>query len=520
MRAIVLASTALVSIPAYAQVSLPATVAVDEGKVASVAVKRPVGIPKGKTLGFTYRTVAETALAGQDYVARSGSQSVRKNASQYTLNIQTINDTAFEQDERLFLEVTAAGVTQRVPIVIRDNDAAPVPDDPHHEEPMPVGGDVLSPTLAGRVPIASPFDPKLGMAQISWSSTKLYGEGIPNRADGWQIAGQDGAFRFTAGGDGPLLYDDPVVYPKQPGASHLHLYFCGVNLNAFSTYESIRANPSSNCSDKTYPLNPSGYWIPPLLCGPNLSQVCRPEYITVYYKGCSARSNSACAPNNPMRKGIKAMLPHGIALVGGWDPTKPNGADGIPNNADDAPGNSYYCSPGNGQHYYNLEDLFRSGGCQVGGLLVQDLVFADCWDGKRLDTANHRDHLVHGGYGYWGYYKCPPTHPYNIPQVQFKPTYTIGADFWAVENGQIVSKVIVASDQHKVGGKPGSSGHADWMPAWDPVAQDMWNGDNGCIGKGLDCVAGDFGNGWGMKGAAPSYGFDLKEDRSAVPARN
>lgn len=113
--------------PAFAQVRLPASVAVDEGKIAAVTATRPAGTSKGKTLSFTYRTVAETALASEDFVARSGSQSIRKNANSYAINIQTIDDATFEQGERLFLEVVAAGVTTRVPIVIRDNDPAPPP---------------------------------------------------------------------------------------------------------------------------------------------------------------------------------------------------------------------------------------------------------------------------------------------------------------------------------------------------------------------------------------------------------
>lgn len=381
----------------------------------------------------------------------------------------------------------------------------------HHPEPLP-SGDVLSPTLKGRVPIASKFDPKLGMEPRA-IPTKLYGEGLRPRADGWSPVGQDGAFRFTAGGDGPLTYDDPVAFAKINNGAHLHLFFCGVNIDENSTYESVRANPSSNCSNPTYPLNPSGYWLPAFLVG---NEARRPEYISVYYKGCSALANSACAENNPQRRGIKTDFPHGIVLIGGWDVQKPNGADGIANNADDAPGSSFYCTGGTGAHFTNLSDLFASG-CKAGDLLVWDLIFGDCWDGKRLDSANHRDHLVFGSYGAWGYYRCPTTHPYSIPQPQFKAALTVTADMYAIENGQVVSKLYLASDAMKPEGKPGTSGHGDWMPAWDPTAQDFFH--RGCIDKGLDCVQGDFGNGWGMKNAAPSYGFDLLNDRSAIPAR-
>jgi len=34
--------------------------------------------------------------------------------------------------------------------------------------------------------------------------------------------------------------DDPIVYPRQPGASHMHDFFGNKSTNAFSTYRSMR----------------------------------------------------------------------------------------------------------------------------------------------------------------------------------------------------------------------------------------------------------------------------------------
>lgn len=371
-------------------------------------------------------------------------------------------------------------------------------------EPAPTGW-VPSPSLEGKPPIASNFDPKLGMDTRA-PLTRLYNQGAP-------FAGEDGAFRFTAGGDGPLGYIDPVAFHGLTDPTHLHLFFCGINLTKDSTYESIRANPSSNCSDPQYPLNPSGYWVPIFTMG---NEAIRPEYITVYYKRCSLLPNSKCLKTNAQYMGIPTGLPNGIVLITGWDPQKPNGADGIANNADDSPGATFYCTGGTGQHYYNLNDVFRSG-CKAGDLLVNDIIFPDCWDGKNLDSPNHRDHVVRASYGSWGYPKCPADHPYVIPTVQFKPSWIVTADMYATENGVIVSKMDLSCAGMKPGGLPGSCTHADWQPAWDPVAQAMWLN---CLDKGLDGIAGDLCTGFGIKGNwSPSYGWSLPVKRSPIPPR-
>ena len=44
-----------------------------------------------------------------------------------------------------------------------------------------------------------------------------------------------GAFRFICN-PGQVLPDDPIVYPGQPGASHLHQFYGNTGANAFSTY--------------------------------------------------------------------------------------------------------------------------------------------------------------------------------------------------------------------------------------------------------------------------------------------
>jgi hypothetical protein len=54
------------------------------------------------------------------------------------------------------------------------------------------------------------------------------------------------------------LTDDPIVFPNQPGASHLHDYFGNRAVDAFSTYGSLLGQPTS-CANED---DTAGYWVP------------------------------------------------------------------------------------------------------------------------------------------------------------------------------------------------------------------------------------------------------------------
>lgn len=85
-----------------------------------------------------------------------------------------------------------------------------------------------------------------------------------------------------------FAYDDPLIYPNQPGKAHLHMFFGNTETNAFTTYESLRDSGSSTCNGQE--LNRSGYWVPAMIDGQGNARI--PERAIVYYKG-SGRANSS-----------------------------------------------------------------------------------------------------------------------------------------------------------------------------------------------------------------------------------
>jgi hypothetical protein len=65
-------------------------------------------------------------------------------------------------------------------------------------------------------------------------------EVAPDSSDG------TGNFR-TVCGFSHMAFDDPIVYPGQPGVSHLHAFFGNAAANAYSTAQSLANSGKSTC---------------------------------------------------------------------------------------------------------------------------------------------------------------------------------------------------------------------------------------------------------------------------------
>lgn len=287
----------------------------------------------------------------------------------------------------------------------------------------------------------------------------------------------EGAFRFICNA-GQIVADDPIMYPGQPGKSHLHQFYGNTGANAYSTYDSLRTTGQSTCMS---PVNRSAYWMPALLDGKG--NVVRPDYVTIYYKRLPSSDPRLSDPTNSQYRGIAASLPNGLRFIFGWDPTGING--GVKTGAA-----WFNCDGPTGvpNHYLSIPDVMAK--CPAGNRFGAVIMAPDCWDGKNLDSADHRSHVSYASYGTWGYLKCDSAHPYAIPQ------FTLGA-WYTIAPGDDTSKWHFSSDEMVPGAVPGYTFHADWFGAWDNTVMAMWM-DN-CINKQLDCSGGNLGNGNGMK---------------------
>jgi len=347
---------------------------------------------------------------------------------------------------------------------------APAPSQPAPTEPAPTTGAIYPEDTL----VPSNFD-----INTTLMSAALPASGLPDIV---------GAFRFICGA-GQLTYDDPIMYPGQPGKSHLHQYYGNTTANANSTYSSLRLAGDSTCNwmGNGTASNRSAYWMPAMLDGKG--NVVRPDYVSIYYKQRPQSDPTVTDPTNAKYLGKAVPLPNGLRYIFGWDPT------GI--NQIKTGGAWFNCQGSTAKpgHYLTLSTALAN--CPAGNQVGAVIEAPECWDGKRLDSPDHRSHVAYATYGTWGYLKCPSTHPYNIP------TFTMGA-WYSVEREDDPTRWVLSSDHMAPGQPSGYTFHADWFGAWDNTVQSVWW--NNCINKLLSCNSGNLGNGSQLKGAAqPMY---------------
>jgi uncharacterized protein DUF1996 len=262
-----------------------------------------------------------------------------------------------------------------------------------------------------------------------------------------------GNFR-TICGFSHFAYDDPIVSPNQPGASHLHMFFGNTTTNASSTYESLRANGDGSCQGG--PLNRSGYWSPALHNADGNLLV--PDYITVYYK--------ANGPSASEIAGIRPF-PAGMRMIAGYNMDQ--GGHQFP-----------------GAHFdWTCETTQRAQGtipnCAAGERVGVRLSFPNCWDGVNLDSANHRSHMAYADDAA----QCSSGHTVIVPE------YSIGV--WYQSDGNSANWYLSSDRMPGMTHANGSTFHADWFGAWDPDIMKTWTSN--CINGMLNCIDGEIGDG-------------------------
>ena len=358
---------------------------------------------------------------------------------------------------------------------------------------------ITTDTLTGADPIADNFDYAAAFEPTTYGPNG--GPGIPAITSTSDL----GAFRFNCRPSaGQLLKDDPIVYPGQPGASHLHMFIGNTGANANSTYESLRTTGGSSCDNQgqSWAINRSSYWTPAMLDG--VGNAVLPDYVMVYYKRFPA-GGPGCV--GPMAIGICTDLPNGLRFIFGYNmKTMTGGPAG--EGTRDYWSMSYGCAQNDTNsaaipasatgRFHTIADVVTAG-CPAGARLEVKLDAPQCWDGKNLDTADHRSHMVYApdgtdkGMGY----VCPADHPYQIPLISYFWYYTVDTNFqkglWHL-----------TSDEMMPGVAAGTTLHMDYFEAWSPKAKAVWQAN--CINGPRSCSSGDMGDGTAIKGAGMPQG--------------
>jgi Domain of unknown function (DUF1996) len=253
-----------------------------------------------------------------------------------------------------------------------------------------------------------------------------------------------------------MNFDDPIVYPGQPGRSHLHTYFGNTLANANTTVDSLTTTGNSTCFGGI--LNRSAYWVPSVIDTRNGRPVA-PTSMLIYYK--SSRVPPAF---------IRAM-PAGLRMIAG---------DMTASSAQTSLLADWECENGN----TSIASGSIPTGCGVDGDLKMVLGFPQCWDGVNLDSPNHKSHMAYAAANTPS--SCPPSHPVPLPEITYIVRYRV-TDSAALAHWRL------SSDMYGASTPGGFSIHGDWFNGWDQATKQTWV--TNCTHNAQDCHGNLLGNG-------------------------
>jgi hypothetical protein len=229
---------------------------------------------------------------------------------------------------------------------------------------------------------------------------------------------------------------DPIVYPGQPGAGHLHDFFGNKGVTAYSTLRTLVDNATSCAAG----ADRAGYWVPALYSDGTLI---RPRAGTFYYR-------SIVYP----RSSVRAFPPGLEVIAGNGHATGPQDDDIV----------YWGCSTLGG------DDPPRNHPVDCGtGWVTAHVNFPDCWDGVRKDSWNHKRHMAYSiDPNDDDRYRCPKSHPVPVPRL-------IYALEWPIHDG---TRITLSSGQYY-------TLHADFFNAWKQRA--LRRLVRRCIHAEIDC---------------------------------
>ncbi len=283
---------------------------------------------------------------------------------------------------------------------------------------------------------------------------------IQSSSEQAKVTNDGGAFRISCA-PSHMSNDDPMVYPNQQGATHHHTFYGNTSVNYKSNLSTLSTTGNSTCNGGT--MNRSAYWHPTMIDTSTKMPVLPDGGAIFYYKIGSAPASTIKAPP----KGLRMLVGNPKATSAG-----------------EVQAAKYVCINIARQDSNGMPWQKSIPNCGTDSYLQMVVEFPQCWDGKNLDSPNHKDHMAYPN-GQTAN-RCPTTHPVAIPLI------TLNMNFKIKANGQ-TTKWRLASDNYANTSPGGYSGHADWVNGWDEASM---NGVvKNCLNANKDCHAHLLGDG-------------------------
>ena len=156
--------------------------------------------------------------------------------------------------------------------------------------------------------------------------------------------------------------DDPIVFPGEPGASHQHTFVGNRTTDAFSTFGSLRsARTSCARADDT-----AAYWVPALYQGASIVLPARGDDLLPARHGLPGHDVPERAADDRRRRGRDEPAGHARDVL---ELRAALGRPTVERRADLSAGR--------------------------GSSLRLHVRFPSCWDGRRLDSPDHKSHMAY-----------------------------------------------------------------------------------------------------------------------------
>lgn len=238
-------------------------------------------------------------------------------------------------------------------------------------------------------------------------------------------------------------YDDPIVAPGSPDATHLHMFWGNTGTDADSTAQSLLDDPTSSCEGGTN--NGSAYWMPAVFNAQG--EVLLPESTITYYKSFGSGPSFARETIRPIPNGLQMIANVHVRNSGEWN-------------------------IGHSRGHVRGIDVLRF------NILFPQCVAVDASGDPVLsspDTGGPDRFTTHLAYGQGGQNSnhCPSSHPYRIPQVIYNVRYALDADAkWTLSShhGEPALHTNTTAEELVL--------HADYIAAWDEESMQRITGCN------------------------------------------
>ncbi|KAK5079474.1 hypothetical protein LTR70_009375 [Exophiala xenobiotica] len=290
-------------------------------------------------------------------------------------------------------------------------------------------------------------------------------------------------FRNLMISDTAMARVDPIVNRGEP-AMHVHHLTGGGNLNFESTGETLS---TSNCTNSILTQDKSAYWAPWMYFeheNGTVQDVKLALGLTAYYKFETRGNTGGDVEYSVFPKGLKMLS--GDSSKRNWTSPWPVpaqslwGPEDTTQEALQEKAMGFNCmnyesgknEPSFAYPWLRNKD-YLDAHCTEG--VRAEIIFPSCWDGKNLDSDDHKSHtafptLIQDGV-------CPETHPIYLPILFYETIWQTNAF------KDLPGRFVLAN-----GDPTGYGYHADFIAAWDDGVQEQVRDNPQCTGLTTDGV--------------------------------